>query len=233
MTDIEYLAAEHALGLLDGEELLRARGLVASDPAFAALAAEWQARLAPLLDRIASVEPGPMVWSGIEAAIAGGSPSRGDVVMLRRQVRRWRAATGLAAAAALVLALVSGPLAPPAPTPAATAARTLTAAIELPAIGPRLGLTYLPDRRLLLVAAQGIARDPAHVHELWVIPADGTPRPLGLVVADRGRSIVIDAQTAALLAEGATIAVSAEQPGGSTTRLPQGPVVATGKFETI
>ncbi len=48
--DDDMLAAEYALGLLEGEELLAARGREASDPVFAAAVAWWQDRLAYLLD---------------------------------------------------------------------------------------------------------------------------------------------------------------------------------------
>ena len=67
MTERELLAAELALGLLDGQELLTARGLLASDPGFAALVADWDQKLVPLLDVIAPVEPPAAVWPKIPA----------------------------------------------------------------------------------------------------------------------------------------------------------------------
>ena len=45
LTDRERLAAEHAMRLLEGEELLQARGLMASDPGFADEVAEWEEKL--------------------------------------------------------------------------------------------------------------------------------------------------------------------------------------------
>ena len=35
------------------------------------------------------------------------------------------------------------------------------------------------DRQLVLAAAGDMPEDPGKAHELWVIPADGTPRSLG------------------------------------------------------
>ena len=52
MTADQLLAAEYALGLLEGEDLLAARARESADPAFARDVAEWQERLAPLADDI-------------------------------------------------------------------------------------------------------------------------------------------------------------------------------------
>ena len=52
MTGDQTLAAEYALGLLEGEDLLAARARVASDALFAAEVDQWQDRLAPLADHI-------------------------------------------------------------------------------------------------------------------------------------------------------------------------------------
>ncbi|MEO7383439.1 MAG: hypothetical protein ABIU18_00750, partial [Novosphingobium sp.] len=105
MTERDILAAEYVLRLLDGEELLRARGLVSADAEFVALVANWEEKFAPLLDEIAAAEPSADLWTRITAACEG--QSGGEVVQLRRAVRRWQWGAGLSAAAALVLAIVS------------------------------------------------------------------------------------------------------------------------------
>ena len=68
-TEKETLAAEHALRLLEGEDALRARGMMASDAEFAAMVEAWEDRLAPLHEAIEPVEPGPELWQRIEAAL--------------------------------------------------------------------------------------------------------------------------------------------------------------------
>ena len=47
------LAAEYALGVLDGADRANAARLANEDDAFAALVAQWHERLAPFLDEIA------------------------------------------------------------------------------------------------------------------------------------------------------------------------------------
>ena len=106
MTETEHLAAEHALGLLTGADLLAARGRVSTDPAFAAEVDAWDARLAPLLDEIAPVSPGADLWSRIDTALG---QTGGEVVALRRSLRVWRAASAVAAAAASPAAALSSP----------------------------------------------------------------------------------------------------------------------------
>ena len=69
------LAAEYALGVLDGEALARARSLAAGDPVFRAEVARWSGRLAPLLDDVAPVAPPARAWPQIDAAISAPPPS--------------------------------------------------------------------------------------------------------------------------------------------------------------
>src|SRR6185437_12085000 len=47
---------------------------------------------------------------------------------------------------------------------------------------PLFVAAYDPARKALIVTSLVTpGNDPAHVHELWVIPADGKPRPLGIL----------------------------------------------------
>ena len=67
----DRFAAEYVLGLLEGEDLLAARGREASDPVHAACVAQWQAQLAPMFDGIDARTPPAEVWQRIEAALGG------------------------------------------------------------------------------------------------------------------------------------------------------------------
>ncbi len=75
--------------------------------------------------------------------------------------------------------------------------------------------------------------DATRVPELWLIPADGKPRPLGLLSADRPVTIAIPAELRAQAIGDAVLAVSLEPPGGSPTGQPTGPVIASGKLTTL
>lgn len=229
MTERERLAAEYALGLLEGAELLEARGLLASDSAFADDVAAWDARLAPLLDELPEIAPAAKTWTKIEAALAE-APREAEIVSLRRRVRRWQLGTGVAAAAAVVLALVSLPPRGPAPLPRAPAA-PLMASLAIAPAAPRIGVAWLPEQRELLVSAAGVSADRAHDRQLWLVPAKGNPRSLGLVRPDADARVAVAPDLAAMLREGAILAVSQEPLGGSPTELPTGPVIATATLQ--
>ncbi|MGY3157507.1 anti-sigma-K factor RskA [Bradyrhizobium elkanii] len=63
------LAAEYALGTLDAEERAQVETMMAVDSEFAALVQAWQFRLGPLNQMVGLVEPRPVVWDNIKAAI--------------------------------------------------------------------------------------------------------------------------------------------------------------------
>lgn len=227
MTERDALAAELALGLLEGADLLAARGLVASDPAFAAHVADWEAKLAPLLDEVAPVAPDPALWPRIEAALARAPDS--TVVALQRKVRRWQWTAGLSTAAALALAVFAAPVLF-APKPASEA-MPLVATITLPSTEARLGLTWMPERGDLMVSAVGLSADGVHDHELWLVEPSGKTMSLGMIHPGEAHRVHLPEHVAKQLRDGAVVALSREPLGGSAGR-PAGPVVATSKFNS-
>lgn len=229
------LAAEYALGVLEGDALARARSLAERDPSFRAEVARWTGRLAPLLEDVEPAAPPQDVWSRIEARIEDGTGS-GNIVALRRRVTLWRGIAGAssAIAAGLAVLLLAGPQQAPAPV----------APTQVPAAPPlvamlgsdqetKLVATWDPSgRRLILAVAGEMASDPAHSHELWVIPAGGKPHSLG-TMADRPQMHMRLAETiATLMRQGATIAISVEPRGGSPTGQPTGEVIAAGPLHS-
>jgi anti-sigma-K factor RskA len=237
--ELDLLAAEYALGLLDGAERARAESLHSSDPAFRDSAARWLGRLAPLLDEVEAASPPPGLWARIEAAIAPkeASPAASDwtpgsnVHVLRRKVSLWRgysaAATALAASLALFL-VARQPSEPPAPQPAPA---PLIAMMEAEGSPAKLVAAYDPASRTLLVApAAGVEAVAGHSHELWLIPADGKPRPMGLLQPGGPRRIAIPQAMLGEVKAEVTLALSVEPAGGSPSGQPTGPIVAAGKL---
>jgi anti-sigma-K factor RskA len=238
MTEREILAAEHALRLLEGEELMEARRLQAAEPAFAAEVVAWEERLAPLFNEIAPVEPGPELWGRIERAMAGNG-SGAQVIAMRRKVRRWQVATALAAAAAFALGLLAVPplLQPPAPPPAAPAeqrpAPVLIASLGDEETPGAIAVTFVPDQRELLVTTAAVPARAERSHQLWLIPAGGSPISLGLVETGQPLRRQLPTELAARFRTGATVALSLEPAGGSPTGQPTGPVLAAGSLQAI
>lgn len=233
--DRSILAAEHALSLLEGEELLEARGLVASDPEFAEMVASWEHQLAPLHDATAERAPSPDLWRRITREIRVTAPA-GDVVDLQAKLKRWQWATGLTAvAAATAMAFAVMPTLQPAQTPSAAPAMQapLVASIPIGDTPLRLGVTYLPDREEMLVSASGLTADGVHDHELWLVVAEGDARSLGVIAPGEERRMTLDAELASAIANGSALVLTREPLGGAIPGTDAGPVVAQGELSTI
>ncbi len=70
------LAAEYALGTLDAGERGQVEIMMAVDKGFAAVVQAWEFRLGVLNQMVGSVEPRPVVWENIKAAIAPSIAAR-------------------------------------------------------------------------------------------------------------------------------------------------------------
>ena len=234
--DQDLLAAEYALGLLDGDELRQAQRLLLADPAFAEAVRAWEERLAPLAEEAGEEEPGPRAWENIRQAIAAQPPAAEKVVALRRRLGIWRgygaAMTALAASLALVVGYQATRDEPIVVQPQQRAP-VMVATLSSDEAETSLSVAYDKQRGSLLVTPGRMSGAPGHDHELWIIPAGGSPISLGLVRADAPHRLPVPAQLAPHFRDRAAIALSVEPEGGSPTGQPTGPVVASGELATI
>ncbi|GAA3999556.1 anti-sigma factor [Sphingomonas humi] len=233
MSDDLTLAAEYVLRLLEGEELLDARRRLAADPAFASEVAWWEARLGPLYEEFGEEAPSRELWSRIVRRL----DQPGDnVVTLKRQLARWRAAAaGAAVAAAVLLGLQLRPDTPlPAPAPQERPAAPLLVASLVGKEAPEaLTVAYRADTRELVITPARVEAPANRARQLWLIPAGGQPISLGLVASEGIQRRVIAVGIARRFADGGTIAVSDEPTGGSPTGQPTGAVLAAGNLGTV
>ena len=237
------LAAEFSLGLLEGEELLAARGRLTNDPEFAFRKGWWDDWFVPLSDDVSGAEPGAHVWDGIAAQIGSGATvaetSNVVVLEMERRVRRWQWTAGIAsAAAALALALfVTAPGAAPIteqPTLIAANEAPLMASIPIGDTPLRLGVTFLPGSDEMLVSAAGLTADGVHDHELWLVPEDGSAlQSLGVVVPGEERRVVLPGEITANMGDGVQLVLTREPIGGKPEGVDAGPVVAQGAFGKV
>lgn len=68
------LAAEYALGTLDADERAQVETMMAVDTEFTAIVHAWEYRLGVLNQMVGSVEPRPIVWENIRAAVGHAAP---------------------------------------------------------------------------------------------------------------------------------------------------------------
>src|SRR5262245_57784704 len=114
---------------------------------------------------------------------------------------------------------------------------------------PHVAVVLDKDQRLLMTADLDVAdgrlvlrltlpppRDvTTNVLELWLVSPDGTRRSLGILPSERPgttMALVLPHDTAEALAK-ASLAVSLEPKGGSTTGRPSGPVLFTGPLMPV
>ncbi len=235
--ELDLLAGEYALGLLEGADRARGDRLIAEDPDFRRRVERWSGRLAPLLDTVEPASPPPGLWARIMldigpdqgAELAEEAPAS-NVHVLRRRINLWRgySAAATALAASLALFLVIRPADAPAPRPVT---EPLVAMMSAQGSAAKLVASYDPDSRSLLVApAAGVEAVPGHAHELWLIPADGKPRSMGIVTPGAPRRMAVAPPMLGEMKAEVTLALSGEPTGGSPSGQPTGPVIASGKL---
>lgn len=229
----EALAAEHALGVLTASERAEAERRMAANPAFANDVAAWRRRLAPLAEDLEPVAPPAGLWAAIERMLAAN-----DNAGVLRRLRFWRSATlgSMALAAASLAAVVFLAARPPEviTQPRPPMRPMMDARLMSDGGQPLFLAAYDPMRKSILVASLvPPGADPNHSHELWLIPADGRPRSLGLIEPGASTAMPMSEPMAAMTVEGASLAVSVEPLGGSRAEGPSGPVAAVGKLSRL
>ena len=116
--DRERLAAEHVIGLLEGEDRREAERLLASDASFRDAVARWQSRFSELDGTATALAPAEDLWQRIEAGlgptVAARAPSSQRLVFadaraafrsLWRSLAFWRIAGIAGAFASMLLAI--------------------------------------------------------------------------------------------------------------------------------
>ncbi len=224
--DDELLAAELALGLIGGAERRVASDRLATEPAFAEAHARWQAHAAAMFAD--SGEPPPAsIWRQIMLRLPANDVA---AAVSLRSLRWWQAGALTATAAACALGLVA--LRQPKTVLVPVAVQQGPAAPMVAVLTGRTGsatISFDPVSRRIVSATSGVILGK-HSPELWVIPADGKPRSLGVISVTAPGWAQIPAAAAPAMAAGVTIAISVEPVGGSTTGQPTGPVILTGKM---
>ena len=229
----DLLAAEYALGLLEGSELRQARQLVLASPQFAHAVRTWEFTLAAIGGEPPEQTPPDGLWARIEQ-FAQNRGEHGVVLELRQRLRVWRGISlaAVATAAALVL-FVAFPLTTD-PAPAIKGNQNvLLASLSSPETNTFVSAAFDPNRQSLTITPGELAEASGHQHELWIIPPNGTPVPVGLLTSSKPQRLKIRSDIVPHFRGLSTLAVSVEPMGGSPTGQPTGPVIAAGQLSSI
>lgn len=226
MTDeLEMLAGEYALRLLEPEAEAAVAARLPTDVALAMAVDRWREQLTPLADANDQA-PARDLWPAIAARLAANDNVESGT---GKALSRWRsAAIGLGSLAAALVAVVALRPAAEAPiVPQVVPAAPMVASLSGEG-GVAVTVAYVPGSDQLLVTPVVLDARGGDT-QLWVIPQGSTtPLSIGLIADVRATRRAVAIERAPLLRNGATIAISREARGGSTTGAPQGPVIATG-----
>jgi anti-sigma-K factor RskA len=250
--DLHALAAEYALGTLDGRERRRVEALLQRDAEFAAAVRDWEQRLGGLDEAIAPVDPPARLLGDIKRQLATQRSTAPVIALdtLRTQLNRWRGfGTAMAAVAAVLAAVMATSLIRPDLLPASLQPKPrvveitriiektadnpsqLVAVLQKDSASPAFILTVDVASRTMTVRRVAAEEQPGKSYELWLVSKQfSQPRSLGLVGA---REFTTGKALAAFPTDAisdATFAVSLEPEGGSPTGEPTGPVLWGGQL---
>lgn len=235
------LAAEYALGLLEGADRAQASELYRTDQAFAAEVDRMVEEGAGWVDELPTAEPGDGIYARVAAAVgledaSQGSPASNAVpASAPPQVANdngpglWRPAALAASLAAFVFAglwLFQDP----------------QRAIEIAANEEPQSLPYEPGNLSIAQISSNDATslvtalydndtgtlylrlsdipDPDRVPELWLLDSTGTPRSLGFATRNANSEIILSQEQRQIAREGGTLAISLEQPAATPHAMP-------------
>ncbi|WP_298463667.1 anti-sigma factor [uncultured Erythrobacter sp.] len=230
------LASEMALGLLDGDELALARRLQLSDTGFAALVEKAERDVAPLHEAYPEVAAPVSLKDRVNAAIDtedAGSAASHPLPVNDNGPGPWRLIAMAASIVALALAGVLAFQTVNQPDSVQTVpAAQYVAQMATQEEGQFVVVRWSADRASLDVRAVGLA-DDSLAPALWIIPEDGTPRSFGTANGEGRGELEIPRDLAPFLTDGATLAVTMEDPASAPHEAPTPPIIATGTLLEI
>ncbi len=238
--DQDRLAAEHVLGLLEGEERGLAQRLLTSDESFQTLVQQWRTRFAEWDNTAADVAPNDGLWRRIEtglepqpahtaarpAAPARRETSPGLLQGLWNSLSFWRGFGMAGALAGFLLAMGVGYFAD-------KAARqpTLVAVLMSETSQPGAVLRTFADGRLELTPLGDMEIPHNHSIQVWTFP-DPNGAPVSVGVVQTARTVLLDPSNLPRPHSNPLFAISVEPLAGSPTGQPTGPVVMRGTAST-
>ena len=218
------LAGEYVLGLLNAADQATTQARVATDASFAAEVDAWRERLASMAGGSDTAAP-DHIWANIDEAlppVTGQDFGRGNL-------RLWQGLTAasLAVAAYLGFLVSNPPVVPTVETPA-----PLVAALGSDTGNTAITARYDTQNGELLLTPVSLETGKLYP-ELWIVPADGKARSLGMMAVGKPTLVAVTPEMRQFMAAGGTLAITPEQQGGSPTGKATGPIIASGKITVL
>ncbi len=225
----QVLVAEYALGLLSAEEHARVAARLRREPALARELNIWTSRLASLDTEFTEVAPPATVLGRVETRLFG-APAATGLAGWWNSLTLWRGLAGAALAVAVVAVGIN--IAQPRLSPQDMASQ-LVAALKAEGSDVSFVALYNPATGSVRLTALSGAPVPEKDFELWAIEGENAPISMGVIPIDVRSEVKLPDAALKGFGEGAVLAITLEQKGGSPDGTPRGPIVAAGTATAI
>jgi len=220
--DDGLLAAEFALGVLQGSARDDFAKRVSADPALAAQVRYWNEHFAGFTDEIAPVLPSAQVQRRIENRLFGATQRQS----IWNSLGLWRGLAIASLAALLAVGVWNLQTVKP------TVQDAFVARVEGEAKAVELVAYYDAATGELRLNRTAGAAATNRSFELWLIVGSDAPVSLGVLPAANTTRLTVPVHLRSQL-KGSVLAISDEPAGGSPTGAPTGPVLATGQLTAV
>jgi anti-sigma-K factor RskA len=227
---LDRLASEYVLGTLAGPARRRFVRLLRDLPAAREAVRDWEARLNRLSVSVPEQPAPPRVWQTIEARVGAAG-----AVPVVSWWKRWLSpAVALAAGFVLALGLVhflprefSGVVPPTAQTGVLPESYVglLTDQSGMPAV---LAGSRRQGKELFVKILKPQAIAPGQVLQLWALPANGAPFPIGAIPAQGKATIPLADTSETLFKDVPRLGVTLESAPATAGAAPSGPFLLSG-----
>ena len=221
--ELKLLAAEYALGTLEGADRQRAEALETSADDFRAAVDRWRAHLLALDDTAAALLPDPELWGRIQAGLGARLPNvKPSSTAWLSGLAFWRwlglagTVTSLLLAAALWTVVRQEPLAP-----------SHVAVLSTPDGRAAAIINAYSDGTAELVPLEQLAAPQGQTIEVWTQQAD-MKGPVSIGRLDVARRIIFDLKSLGEPGGKDFFALTFEPSGGAPNGTPTGAILMKG-----
>jgi anti-sigma-K factor RskA len=222
MNSIDELASEYVLGTLPAAQRAEVEQRLATDAELRAAVDAWEQRLLPLTEQAAPVTPSVNLWRRIERSLGHSVPQDSPVSWWNR-LDLWRGLAGAGLAASLVLATL---LLTQTATINPTAYVVVLVAPQSQAPGWVIQASNTQEIQLIPL---GIMEVPADKTLQFWTKGEDWQGPVSLGLVKPGQSLSVPLDKLPPLAPNQLFELTLENPGGSKTGKPTGPIQAIGR----
>ena len=213
---LDELASEYVLGTLPAEQRAEVERRLTQDAELRAAVDAWEQRLLPLTALAAPVQPSAQLWPRIESHLVGVRTPWWNLLALWRGL----AGAGLVTSLALAVLLLTRP---------PSAEPTFVVVLVAPqSQAPGWVIQASNDQQIQLIPL-GVMEVPADKALQFWTKGDGWQGPVSLGLVKPGESLSVPLDKLPPLSSNQLFELTLEDPRGSPTGKPTGPIQAIGR----